>query len=302
MSSVHSSAEPPMATVLSAVKPYRARSLGSQYASRFVRNMSGMVGLAMIVALLVVHLGAPLFTSANPAKTNAHAILVAPNSEHPFGTDQFGRDLFARVLYGGRISLWVATVVTVITTVTGLAIGAVSAYYPRIDGPLMRFMDILMAFPEILLAIGVVAILGPKLSNIMIALVFPVTPRTARIVRSVILSLKEQEFVKAARSTGASDSRIIMRHLVPNSMPALLVRQTFVFGIAILAEGSLNFLGIGVPPEIPTLGSIVSEGRAFLRQMPWFSLYAGLFIAAMVLSVNLLGDGLRDVLDPQMKR
>jgi peptide/nickel transport system permease protein len=268
---------------------------------RFVRNTSGMVGLVLLVVLVVLHVGAPLFTSYDPKEMDVNVILKPPSSAHLFGTDAFGRDLYTRVLYGGRISLLVATVATALTTVFGLLVGAASGYYPRIDSVVMRAMDLVMAFPIMLLAITGVAVLGPNLLNVIVALTIPIIPRTARVVRSVVLSLKEQDFVLAARAIGAGDQRLILRHLIPNAMPTLIVRQTYVFGTAILIEGGLSFLGIGVEPEIPTLGMIVAEGRKYLREMPWICFSAGSFIGLLVLAVNLLGDGLRDVLDPRMK-
>jgi peptide/nickel transport system permease protein len=242
-----------------------------------------------------------LFTNLDPTEMVVTDILKAPNKLHLFGTDHMGRDVFSRVLYGGRISLLVATVVTTATTITGVIIGAASAYYPRLDEPVMRVMDILMAFPSILLVIGIVAILGSKVSNVMIALIIPVTPRTARIVRGVFLSLKEQDFVMAARCTGAKDIRIMLRHLLPNAIPTLLVRQTYVFGISVLNEGAINYLGVGTEPGVPTLGSIVANGQQYLQVMPWIAIYGGAAIALLVLAVNIFGDGLRDVLDPRMR-
>ena len=278
------------------------RSPWAQALNQFRRNVSGVVGLTIFVIMTVLHVGAPLFVDIAPSEMNVKAILQPPSAEHPFGTDQFGRDLLSRVLYGGRISLLVASTVTIVTTLTGVTIGAITGYYPRLDNPIMRVMDFMMAFPMMLLAIAIVALLGPQLLNVLIAVIIPVTPWTARVVRGTILSLREQDFVTAAKAVGVRDLRVIMRHLLPNAMPTLLVRQTYVFGITILIEGALNFLGVGVQPEIPTLGSVVSEGRRFLRDKPWMSFYAGIFIGLLVLGINLLGDGLRDVLDPRMRR
>ena len=268
---------------------------------QFSRNVSGIVGLVILVLMTVLSVGAPLFTDVDPTGMAVEDILKPPSAEHPFGTDHLGRDLFSRVLFGGRTSLLVAVVVTVVTSVTGVTLGCLAAYYPRLDNLIMRFMDILMSFPTMMLAMGIVAVLGSRMSNVMIALVISVTPRTAQVVRGVILSLKQQDFVTAARCIGARDRRIIVRHLLPNVLPTVLVRQTYVFGISILAEGGLNFLGIGVQPEVPTLGAIVADGRRYLQNMPWISFYGGLAIALLVLGVNFLGDGLRDALDPRMK-
>ena len=268
---------------------------------RLRRSGAAKLGLVITVGLVVLAAGAPLFTRADPTDMDSMSILKPPSRAHPLGTDDFGRDVFSRVLYGGRISILVGVVVAGVTTLTGVMFGALAAFYRRLDNLIMRGMDILMAFPEILLALGVVAILGPQVVNIMIALIIPFTPRPARVVRGVILALKQQEFVEAARTVGARDLRIITHHLLPNSLAPLLVQQTYILAIAILAESALNFLGVGVPPEVPTLGGILSDSRVHLRNAPWMSLFPGTFITLLVLGFNLLGDGLRDVLDPRMR-
>ena len=282
--------------------PRRApRSETALMLRRFRRNVPGMAGLVLIVVAVLLFVGAPLFTSADPSSTDMSKILSTPSAEHPFGNDHVGRDVFSRVLYGGRTSILVGLIVALVTTVMGLIFGVLAGYYPRLDNPIMRAMDIVMSFPAILLALAIVAILGPQLSNIIIALVIPYSPRSARVVRGSILQLKERDFVLAARSLGASDRRIMLRHLIPNSMAPLLVQQTYVLALAILAEAALTFLGVGVPPEMPTLGGIISDGRTHLRVAPWLPLFPGLAISALVLGFNLLGDGLRDVLDPRLK-
>jgi peptide/nickel transport system permease protein len=285
-----------------------ARDVRMRQKSPFVESLRrlrksplAILGFVAILCLTVPCVGAPLFTAISPTKINASAILSPPSSVHYFGTDQYGRDLYSRVLYGGRLSLLVGAAVSLSTGMLGMLIGVMSAYYPRLDNLIMRAMDILMSFPTLLTAMAIMAVLEPSLFNIILAMVFPITPWTARMVRSVALSLKSLDYVMAARSLGAGDMRIVLRHLMPNVVPTLLVRQTLVFGTAVLVEGGLNFLGIGLPPDVPTLGSIVAAGRAYLAQMPWFSLYAGLFIGLIVLSVNLIGDGLRDAFDPRMK-
>jgi peptide/nickel transport system permease protein len=265
------------------------------------RSKSTLIGLGLALVIVLLSLGAPLFTSTSPNAMSPAAILQGPTSAHPFGTDDFGRDLLSRVLYGGRISLFVGVVVSLVTGALGVLLGTLTGYYRRVDGPIMRVMDALMAFPAILLAIGIMSILGPRLINIIAALAIVYTPRSARIARGAILALRDQDYVQAARSIGMRDSRIMLRHLVPNIMAPVLVQQTFILAVAVLAESSLNFLGVGVPPEVPTLGSILSDSRTFLRDAPWMSLYPGVFISVLVLGFNLLGDGLRDVFDPRMR-
>lgn len=278
-------------------KAPRRRSL----VRRLFRSKSAVVGMLITLSLVAVSAGAPLFTSTDPTAMDPMMILKAPGPGHPMGTDDFGRDLFARVLYGGRISLLVAMVVALMTTVTGVLIGTVAGFYPRVDNLIMRVMDLLMAFPPILLAIGILAVAGPRLSNIIIALVVPYTPRSAMVVRGQVLAMRQSDFVEAARSLGMRDLRIMLRHLVPNAIAPLLVQQTFVVALAVLAESGLNFLGVGVPPDVPTLGSILNDSRTHLRTAPWMSLYPGAYISLLVLGFNLLGDGLRDVFDPRMK-
>lgn len=289
------------ATAPSVRTTWPAHSPRRRLLRRLRRSRSTLIGLALTLLIVVLSLGAPLLTDTPPNAMSPTAILQGPSAEHPFGTDDFGRDIFTRVLYGGRISILVGFVIAVLTGVTGLIVGTLAAYYPRLDSPLMRVMDALMAFPAILLAIGIMAILGPRLLNIIIALGVVYTPRCARVARATVLSLRELDYVQAARSLGLSDFRIMIRHLVPNSMTPVLVQQTFILAAAILAESSLNFLGVGVPPEVPTLGSILSDSRTFLRDAPWMSLYPGVFISCLVLGFNLLGDGLRDVLDPRTR-
>ncbi len=265
------------------------------------RNVSGIVGLSLVSLVLILSIGAPLFTPVDPVAMDTSEILEAPSPKHPLGTDNLGRDVLSRVLHGGRITILIGLSVAVGTALTGTILGVLSGYYNRLDNPIMRAMDILMAFPAILLALGIVAILGPQLVNVFIALVIPYTPQSARVIRAAILQLKGREFVEAARSIGASDLRIITRHLLPNSLAPALVQQTYILAVSILAEATLSFLGVGVPPTVATLGGIISDGRAYLRTAPWLPLYPGLAISALVLGFNLLGDNLRDALDPHMK-
>lgn len=289
------------ATTTASGVAWPSASPSRQILKRLRRSRSTQIGLFLTLIVAVLSLGAPIFTDVDPNEMTPSAILQAPSRAHPFGTDDFGRDIFSRVLHGGRISLLVGFVVSGATAVLGFLVGTLAGYYRRLDNPLMRVMDALMAFPAILLAIGIMAILGPRLLNILIALVVVYTPRTARVVRGEILVLRESDFVLAARALGVSDARIMLRHLVPNSLAPVLVQQTFILAVAILAEAGLGFLGVGVPPDVPTLGGILSDSRTFLRSAIWMSIFPGTFITVLVLGFNLLGDGLRDVFDPRMQ-
>ena len=270
-------------------------------ARRLLRSRSAQIGLAIVLLLILLGVGAPLIAPYDPNAMTYTSILAPPGPEHLFGTDDFGRDLFSRALYGIQISLAVGASVTVLTAVAGLFLGLVAGFYPRLDSWIMRAMDVVMAFPGILLAIGIMAVLGPSLVNIFLALAISYTPRTARVIRGQLLSLKDQEFVIAARSLGLPDRRVLLNHIAPNTIGPLLVQQSFILALAVLAESGLNFLGVGVPPDVPTLGSMLSESRTFLRSAPWVAIFPGVMISLMVLGFNLLGDGLRDVLDPRLQ-
>lgn len=268
---------------------------------RLLRSRSAQIGLGVVLLLVLLGLGAPLLAPYDPNAMAYTSILAPPGPEHLFGTDDFGRDLFSRALYGIRISLAVGASVTVLTAVAGLSLGLLAGFYPRVDSWIMRAMDVVMAFPGILLAIGIMAVLGPSLVNIFLALAISYTPRTARVIRGQLLSLKDQEFVVAARSLGLPDRRVLLNHIAPNTIGPLLVQQSFILALAVLAESGLNFLGVGVPPDVPTLGSMLSESRTFLRSAPWVAIFPGVMISLLVLGFNLLGDGLRDVLDPRLQ-
>jgi len=277
------------------------RSQTVQMVRRFSRNVPGMMGLILVLIMALLSMGAPLLTNADPTSTDAMSILHAPEPEHPFGTDHLGRDVLSRFLYGSRVSILIGVSVAGVTAITGIVLGVLSGFYPRLDDPIMRAMDILMAFPVILLALGIVAILGPQLMNVFIALVVPYTPTAARVVRGMVLQVKEADFVEAARSIGASDWHIMRLHIVPNSLGPVWVQQSYILALAILGEATLSFLGVGVPPPAPTLGSIIGEGRSYLRTAPWLSVLPGLGISALVFGFNLLGDGVRDVMDPRLR-
>jgi peptide/nickel transport system permease protein len=278
----------------------RDRTWLSQVIRQFTRSRMAQVGILITVVLALLAIGAPLFTDIDPTMLDTTMILRQPSSNHLFGTDEFGRDVLSRVLYGSRISFVVGLSVAGLTTLVGLIAGALAGYFSAIDNVIMRVMDIFMAFPDILLAIGIMAVLGSSLFNIIIALSIIYTARTARVVRSSILDLKQRDFVMSAQVVGASNGRIIVRHLLPNCLAPLLVQQTYILAISILAESALSFLGVGIPPEVPTLGIILADGRDQLQYAPWLALFPGVFISLIVLGLNLLGDGLRDVLDPRL--
>lgn len=260
-----------------------------------------VVGAALFCIVAMVSLCAPLIATYPHDLIDPTVRLLPPSPEHYFGTDHLGRDIFSRTLYGGRVTLAVSLLVTAITTVAGSVLGVLAGYYSRLDNIFMRLMDGLMAFPAILLAIALVASLGPTPANVVIALSVVYMPRVARIARASTLTLREQAFVEAARALGSRDLHIIARHIAPNAIGAITVQVTFVFAYAVLAEASLSFLGVGTPPNIPTWGNILSAGRPYLTLAPWITLIPGIAIMLVVLSLNLMGDGLRDLLDPRLR-
>ncbi len=267
---------------------------------KLAHHSSFRIGFIILVLMILAAVCAPL-TGFDPLQMRIRMRFRPPQADFPFGTDQFGRDLLTRVLYGAQLSLWIGLSVAVLSGVFGAAIGVLSAQFRRLDSLLMRIMDALMAAPAILLAIGLGAALGPQTHSVIIALAVAYIPRTARIVRASALVTRELEFIEAARVSGASNLRIMFKHLLPNAAGPLLVQSTFVFAYAILAEAALSFLGIGPPPPAPSWGNIIAEGRDFAVQSWWIMLFPGLAISLAALGMNLLGDGLRDVLDPRLK-
>ncbi|HEV8310545.1 MAG TPA: ABC transporter permease, partial [Methylomirabilota bacterium] len=255
-------------------------------------------GAALLVAMVLIAALAPYLLTVDPIDMNPVERLRPPGGRHWFGTDMYGRDSYSRVVYGSRISLAVGIVVATVTSVIGLTVGLVSGYVRRLDGVIMRIMDGIMALPDLLLAISFVALTGASVRNVIIALVIPQTPRVVRLVRAVVLSLREQPFVEASVAVGAGLARTATRHILPNTLAPLIVQGTYVCASAVLIEAALSFLGAGTPPEIPSWGNIMAEARAHVRVAFWLLLFPGLFLASTVLSINLLGDGLRDLLDP----
>jgi peptide/nickel transport system permease protein len=257
--------------------------------------------MCLFLFVVLVALLAGLVAPFDPLRNNFRYRLGAPNTTHIFGTDSFGRDILSRVLHGSRVSLLIGLLVVILTGVFGTLIGAMSGYVRRLDNLIMRVMDGFMAFPPILLAIAIGAVLGPSLMNAVIALTVAYTPRTARIVRAAVLVVREAEYVEAARALGAGHARILIRHILANSMAPLVVQLTFIFALSILAEAVLSFIGVGPPPPTPTFGNIIADGRNYIAEAPWITVWPGIAIMMTVLGLNLMGDGLRDVLDPKLK-
>ena len=265
------------------------------------RNPTIALGVFLLVVLSAMALAAPLIAS-DPFR-QAPIYRLRPPSEHFwFGTDQFGRDVFSRTVYGARVSLIVGFVVAAFASLIGLAIGLVCGYFRRIDGVVMRTMDGIMAIPSILLAIALITLTRPGLGIVIIAILIPEVPRVVRVVRSVVLSVRGQPYIESAIAGGTRNARLLIRHILPNTLAPLIVQATYVCASAMLIEAGLSFLGAGVPPEIPSWGNIIAQGRTFFQIAPWSILIPGAFLAATVLAVNMLGDGLRDRLDPRLAR
>lgn len=255
--------------------------------------------LALIVVLIAV--AAPFLATHDPLRVKMTARLMPPGAEYWLGTDNNGRDIYSRIVYGARVSVVVGTAVVILSTVIGTFVGLVSGYFRRMDGPLMRVMDALMTFPSILLAIAIVAALGASTQNVVIALTISFIPHTARVVRGKVLSVREESFVESARAIGLGDALIIWRYILPNVMAPLMVQATFILALAIIAEAGLSYVGAGTPPPQPSWGNILADGRSYLHNGWWMTTFPGLFIMISVLGLNILGDGLRDKLDPRME-
>jgi len=268
----------------------------------FGRRYPTVVASTAVLLILVILTVAAPYLSSNPLDINPRYRLKTPSAEHWFGTDNLGRDIYSRTLHGGRISLTVGLGVAVLATFIGLVVGLVSGYSRPVDAVMMRIMDGLMAIPEILLAITFVAITSASIQNVIMAITIPEVPRVARLVRSIVLMIREQPYVEAAVSIGTSLPKMLLRHILPNTVAPLLVQGTYVFAAAVITEALLGFVGAGTPPEIPSWGNIMAEGRIYFQLAPWIIFIPGTFLTLAVLAVNVLGDGLRDMLDPRLAR
>lgn len=270
-------------------------------ARRLFRHRLFVTGLVLFGAMLFLAVAADWVAPHSPMRMQFRARFRPPSEMFLFGTDNFGRDIFSRLCFGARLSLGIGFAVVIATGVVGTAIGLLAGYFRRADEWLMRVMDALMAFPAVMLALAIAAALGPSAANAVIALSVVYIPRTARIVRATVLVVREMDYVQAARAFGGRDLWILWRHILPNSLAPLIVQLTFIFAYAVLAESILSFLGVGPPPPTPTWGNMIAEGKDYIREAWWIAMFPGLAIAITVLGLNMLGDGLRDVLDPRLK-
>lgn len=283
---------------------------------RLMRNPGVLLGGALLLLIALMGLVAPLLTAIDPAEIDPSNRNKLPGYESTvrdddgnksqrvavMGTDGLGRDIYARVVWGARVSLTIGLAVAVLSVFIGLAIGLVAGYFRALDGVVMRVMDGLMAVPAILVAIALVSLSGASLLTVIVAIAIPEIPRVVRLVRSIVLTIREEPYVEAAISVGTSTLKVLWRHVLPNTIAPLIVQATFIAGSAILLEAALSFLGVGIPPEMPTWGNIMAEGRSVFQILPHNILYPAAFLTVTVLAVNMLGDGLRDTLDPRMAK
>jgi len=267
-----------------------------------LRHPTVVIGGALLLAIIVPSIAAPWLGTVDPISIDPSHRLRGPSSDHWFGTDRFGRDLYSRVIYGGRVSLIVGLSVAALATLIGLTIGLVSGYLRTVDAIVMRVMDGMMAIPAIMLAIALIALSKASILIVIVAVTLPEIPRVVRLVRSVVLTIREQPYIEAATATGTSVPRILLRHLLPNALPPLIVQATYICASAVLIEAALSFLGAGTPPEIPSWGNIMAEARSLFQIAGYLIFFPGVFLSLTVLAVNLLGDGMRDALDPRLAR
>ena len=270
-------------------------------ARRLLRSRGVWAGSVILACVLVIAVGAPWLTSYDPMRLDVANRLLAPSAAHLFGTDEFGRDVYSLTLYGSRISLVVGGSVMLLTSIIGIVLGLLAGYFRSLENLLMRIADGLMAFPAIVLAIAFMASLGPRVSNIIIALTIVYMPRTARITYGAVLVARELPYVEAARAAGARDFRVAFLHILPNCLAPLVVQGTFIFAYAVLAEATLSFLGVGAPPYIPSWGNVINAGGKLIKEAPWIALSPAMAITVTGLGLNLLGDALHDALDPRLR-
>ncbi len=265
------------------------------------QNQTAIAGALLLLVFGVVALLAPVIAPRDPRLLDVLNKLLPPSRDFPLGTDQFGRDVLSRMVYGARLSLGVGVSVGFLAVTIGLVLGLASGYFRRLDAPIMRLMDALMSFPSIVFAIVLMGILGPSIRNVIIALTIVFGPRVARVARSSVLVARQEVYVEAARASGAGDVRIISRHIVPNIISPLITQASYIFALAVLAEAALSFVGVGGSPDIPSWGNMLSEGQIVIRQAWWITVFPGVAIVLVVFGANMFGDGLRDALDPRLR-
>lgn len=286
-----------------AVQPPESRAgLGRRMLRQMFSSWPSVVAAAILIAIVLTALFAPLLSTADPVAISPAERFALSSDLHPLGTDAFGRDIYSRVVHGARVSLIVGAGAALVSVSLGLVIGVVAGYFRAVDSVIMRTMDGIMAIPSILLAIALISLTGASLMTVLVAITVPEIPRVVRLVRSVILNVRSEAYVEAAITLGSPVWRILLRHMVPNTVAPLIVQGTFVFASAILTEATLSFLGAGLPTEIPSWGNMMSEGRMYFQLYPGLVLYPGIALALTLLSVNILGDVLRDLLDPKMAK
>ena len=285
------------------VKPKKKESQLKDVWRRFRRNWAAMIGLVVMVLLVFTAIFANVIAPEDPVAQDLNRTFLKPNSQNIMGTDNFGRDIFSRVVFGTRTSLQIGFTAVSVGLLIGLILGSISGFYAgQIDNVLMRFIDVLISIPGILLAIAIVAALGPGMVNVMIAVGLASIPGYTRITRATVLTIREREFIEAARAIGASDLRIIGRHILPNCLAPIIVQATLGLSGAILSAAGLSFIGLGIQPPTPEWGFMLSDGRRFLRDNWHMVSFPGLAIVTVVLAINMVGDGLRDALDPKLKK
>ncbi|MBB4094555.1 ABC transporter permease [Ochrobactrum pecoris] len=280
----------------------KAPSERALFIRRLFKRKTVAAGIIVLTVFVILALFAPWIAPYSPSKLSIVNRLKPPSEMFWFGTDEFGRDVFSRTIYAGRLSLMVGAAVVVLSTIIGVTLGLLAGFFQRLDTPIARLIDAMMAFPDILLAIALVAALGPSLATVIVALSVVYSPRLARIVRASTLVIRELPYVEAAQSLGISTFHIMTRHVLRNLISPIIVQCTFLFASAMLAEAGLSFLGLGVSPEIPTWGTMIAAGRQYIGQADWMTYFPGFAIILSVLSLQMVGDGLRDMLDPRLRR
>jgi peptide/nickel transport system permease protein len=281
---------------------YQQRSLWGDARRRFARNRNSILGLTIVVAFVLIALLAPLIAPYDPQAMQLSNIFLPPDAEHLFGTDKLGRDVLSRIMFGGRYDLGLTLISVAVTVLLGLFTGTMAAYFGgMLDNILMRCVDILLAFPAFVLALALVTFLGPSIFNLVLVLALTRFPRYARLIRGSVLGVKEREYIEAARMMGASDARIIARHILPNSIAPVIVYASLDLGSVITSLAGLSFLGVGIQPPTPDWGLMLTDARNNLYIAPWTAIFPGLVISLIVVGFNLMGDGLRDALDPRLR-